>query len=1465
MATALPDFDRFDSSDTTNCAPRWKKYLARFNILMEALEIPETDAGKKRKKALLLHYVGGETFDIYETLKGADDKFNDVVEKLSNYFVPKANAEYEKYVFRNSKQTEGESLDQFCTRLRKLSINCEFADGDTEIKSQIIQGCISHTLRKKALSKTMTLNELIETGKVQEQTKLHTSIIEGTNVENPISHVNHKHDKTRSLRHQTRLSSSHTKNSEKQTHTSSQKHRSNLNENKKCYKCGGTFPHETSCPAANRRCYACNRIGHYSSLCRSQSKKYKSPNFNASSANCLDHRESTQYEHSLCEINADESDCSLSIKKKNGNVPTVNISVNGVLCEMIIDSGASVNTIDEVTYLEIRKQCPVQLRETDTKLFAYGGSEPLPLLGKFTAHLKKCPSCRESQTADIYVAKEAKGCLLSYNAANKLGVIRIVNSVSKDKSAQLKIVRDYEDLFDSDKLGKLKDFQLKLNIDESVTPIHQKHRRIPFAMRAKVEQAVQQLCDNDICESVENTPTPWVSPVVVVPKPSNPESIRLCTDMRAANKAIKRVKHPMPTIDELIHDLNGCKIFTKLDLEQGYHQIELHPSSRHITTFSTHLGLHRYKRLNFGVNAASEHFQHIIEVVLEGLKGVRNISDDIIIASENISDHEKHVRACLERLRQKGLTLNKSKCEFYKSSMVFFGNIFSENGVSPDPKKVNAILEASRPIDKRQVRSLLGMVNYVQRFIPGLANITLPLRELTKQNTDFMWSDDCEHAWTKLKSILTSSSVMSYFDPKLKTELVVDASPVGLGAILTQIDTKSSQPRIIAYASRALDAVQGRYSQIEREALAVRWGVEHFHLYLYGTPFTVVTDHKPLVSIFSNVISKPSPRIERWCLRLQQYTFTVVHRAGANNPADYMSRHPLNASPGHNRQITEHYVNYVVSSACPKAISQTEVIKATKDDPTLNNVIECITSISPKWYKFKQSEEMKIFEQVSKDLSVTSDGILLRGHRIVLPVSLRRHVVNLAHQGHQGVVKTKALLRAKIWFPYMDRLVEEIVSSCNSCASIVKNDTLQPLQMSELPSAPWQSVSADFSGPYPCGHYVLVVIDNYSRFPVAEIVSSTSSRIVIPVLDKIFSTHGNPEILKTDNGPPFQSYEFKLFMEQLGIRHRKITPLWPRANAQAENFMKPLNKAITAATVEGKAWSREMYTFLRNYRATPHITTGKAPAELLFGNNIRTCIPEVTCMKDDSIVRARDSEMKAKQKQYADERNHAKSSEICVGDTVLIRQKKRNKLTPAYNPEPFVVEKIKGSMITARSPNLGVKSRNSSMFKQISNSIPPGIYVQHDDHDETDVTPVPELVSQKDPSYSGRRDVTVADPFSGGRGDVTVAEPPLACGGSARDGAASDRAGVNDGRGRVNDCRGRVNDGRDGVNSGRDGVPVTGSDTRRDGSSSPGGSYSDPPAPHPTSGLVDRPAPNVKKRPCRQQRKPVKFKDYVSK
>ena len=465
------------------------------------------------------------------------------------------------------------------------------------------------------------------------------------------------------------------------------------------------------------------------------------------------------------------------------------------------------------------------------------------------------------------------GCLLSSNTAQELGLISLhlqtlqaSKTRTKDylelvkvKDPKVKeILHQFSERFTS--LGKLKGKQIQLSIEQSVKPVAQQQRRVPFHLREKVEMELKSLESQDIIEKVpESEHTDWVSPIVVVPKKEG--KIRICVDMRAANTAVKRIRHPIPTVKDIALELNGAKYFSKLDLAQAYHQLELAPGSRPITTFTTPFGLYRYKRLNYGTNSSAEIFQHALQQSLQGIEGVRNLADDILVFGKTYEAHNKSLKACLQRLQEHNLTLNINKCRFLKQNLEFFGFLFTAEGTQPDPKKVSAFVESKPPKTVSEVRSYLGMANYSAQFIEDFATIAEPLRKLTFKDAKFEWGTEQQKAYEALKTALLKSPVMSYFDINKETMIHVDASPVGLSAILSQRNKGSTESHIIVYASKSLTATEKRYSQTVKEALAIVWGIEHFHLYVYGAPFILFTDHKPLELIYSNPMSKPPARL----------------------------------------------------------------------------------------------------------------------------------------------------------------------------------------------------------------------------------------------------------------------------------------------------------------------------------------------------------------------------------------------------------------------------------------------------------------------------------------------------------------------------------------------------------------------------------------------------------------------------
>lgn len=505
----------------------------------------------------------------------------------------------------------------------------------------------------------------------------------------------------------------------------------------------------------------------------------------------------------------------------------------------------------------------------------------------------------------------------------------------------------------------------------------------------------------------------------------------------------------------------------------------------------------------------------------------------------------------------------------------------------------------------------------------------------------------------------------------------------------------------VTCASKSLTEVEKRYSQTDREALAIRWAYEKCYMYLIGSQFTIETDHQPLLPIFNNPHSRPPMRIERWLLYLQQFDFELKFCPGKSNPADYISRHtvPLSEEDEKTANARDLVIRSIIQDTTPIAIRREEIVKETHNDRELRKLAQHIQSSHHR--AGRTEKDLKQYSQVFQELSYI-DGLVMRGSQIVIPKSLRNRVVDLRHEGHLGIVKTKQLLRSKVWFPGIDKLVERKIASCLACQACVNTSKREPLQMSPTPNGPWLQTSADFCGPFPTGEMALVVLDAYSKYPEVDLLSSTSAAATLPALERIFSIHGIPEVMKTDNGPPFNSQNFKDFAEEKGFIHQKITPLWPEANGHVENFMKNLGKVAKTAKAEGKDWKKELYVFLGNYRATPHSSTGKSPHRLLMNRDVNMKLPSSTKSVPDSEVVQRDQEAKAKMKAYADKARGTQPPNFKVGEAVLVKQKRKNKASSAFEPTRYTIESINGSMISARrATDKRLVTRNSSFFKRM--------------------------------------------------------------------------------------------------------------------------------------------------------------------
>uniref|UniRef100_A0A3B1IHV4 ribonuclease H n=1 Tax=Astyanax mexicanus TaxID=7994 RepID=A0A3B1IHV4_ASTMX len=363
-------------------------------------------------------------------------------------------------------------------------------------------------------------------------------------------------------------------------------------------------------------------------------------------------------------------------------------------------------------------------------------------------------------------------------------------------------------------------------------------------------------------------PTDWCAGMVVVPKPNG--AVRICVDLTKLNNAVKRERHILPSVEHTLGQLEGAKIFSKLDANSGFWQIPLSKNSALLTTFISPFGRFCFNRLCFGISSAPEHFQKRMSQILEGLEGVLCHMDDILVFGTTQTEHDQRLYAVLKKLQKAGITLNE-KCEFSKRSVRFLGQIIDETGIHADPEKVKAVTSMSEPKTVSEVRRFLGMTNHLGKFLPHLAEKTQPLRDLLRKENEWSWGEPQQRAFNNIKLELSKPPGLALYNSKACTIVSADASSYGLGAVLLQ-KQENQELKPIAYSSRVLTSTEQRYAQIEKEALAITWACERFSDFLVGIPFHVETDHKPLVSLLgSKNLDELPPRIQRLRMRLMKF------------------------------------------------------------------------------------------------------------------------------------------------------------------------------------------------------------------------------------------------------------------------------------------------------------------------------------------------------------------------------------------------------------------------------------------------------------------------------------------------------------------------------------------------------------------------------------------------------------------
>ena len=1249
----------------------WVVYCERLEQFFQANGV----ATAEKQRAVLLSVCGSPTYLLIRNLvspdKPTDKTYVQLVKMVREHVSPPPPVSVQRFHFNSRIQKDAETVAQFVTELKRLSEYCSFGETlDDMLRDRLVCGVRDSRLQRRLLTeKDLTFAKAFELAKLAELAERSAGEIQPPVGDPEPVHV-----------------------------VQAPQPRANQDA---CYRCGGR--HKASeCWCRNVECYHCGKQGHLARVCRAKRGDYKEPTQGRG------RQRRPQRTQQQPELDSGQKDTYtlFPVQDPSRKPVTLRVLLNDSPLEMEVDTGAAASVISEKTYWALwPKQRRPLLQDTSILLRTYTG-EQLKVKGQVSVAV-----CYGGTTMslNLLVVAGSGPSLMGrdwlYKLKPNLGIFHTSIHVGMDNHIQ-KLLSRHSELF-KDELGLVKGVTVKLYVDPSATPRFFRPRSVPHALRGRVEQELERLEKTGIIEAIKFSD--WATPVVPLVKGDG--SIRICGDYKVTINRVANVEsYPLPRIDDLLAGLEKGKVFSKLDLAHAYLQLQLDEESRKLATISTHKGLFCYNRLPFGVFSAPAIFQRTMEGILKGIPYVHAYLDDILVTGTSESEHLQILEQVLTRLEEVGIRLKESKCQFLLPSVEYLGYRISGNGIQPTEEKLRAIRDAPTPRDLSQLKSFLGLLNYYGKFLPHLSSTLAPLYKMLSKGQVWHWGREQEKAFCIAKSQLTSDTLLVHFDPTLQLALSCDASPYGLGAVLSHVcEDGSDKP--IAYASRSLAPAEKKYSQLEKEGLAIVFGVKKFHQYLCGRKFVVHSDHKPLQFLFKEdkpVPTMASARIQRWALTLSAYDYRIVFRAGKENSnADGLSRLPLRESPSSVPVPGDTVLMMEALSDMGSAVSATTIKSWTDRDPVLSRVRRMVLH---GWQQ-QEGVDFQPYEQRKHELSV-EDGCVLWGSRVVVPSAGREAVVRLLHEGHPGISRMKALARGVVWWPGLDSQLESKVKECVACQSSRKSPPKAPLHPWEWPTKPWVRLHVDFAGPF-LGKTLMVIVDAHSKWLEASIVSSPSAEQAIRVLRHVFSTHGLPEVLVSDNGSAFTSAQFQTFVKLNGFRHVKSAPYHPASNGLAERAVQTVKEALKKTT--GDLETR-LARFLFQYRLTPHSTTGQPPAELLMGRRPRSHL-------DFLFPSVAQRVQQSQERQKTNHDQHVQSRTFQVGDEVYVVN---HRGSPKWLPG--VVVKLLGPLNLIVKVKGGQEARYHSDHVRARTGGEKGINNDDSDIEDDDDDPLPPVL-----------------------------------------------------------------------------------------------------------------------------------------
>lgn len=1170
--------------DGTNLAEKWRMFKQNFDVFATAIELSKKS--EPVRIGVFLNTVGPaalETYNTFELTEEQSKSYDAVVKSFADFCQPKKNEVYESFIFHNRKQKEQEPFNNFLMDLKKLVRTCGFDNPDRMVRDRIVMGVQDERLQKRLLEKdALTLVQAIDMARTSEATEKHLKEMQQQTptTSTSLDAVMQRNDKVKYSGSYDNTNSEYKQAnkitiSDKYHNSQSSKNKSSSNKflgNCKFCKRG----HESGkCPAFGKQCNNYGKSNHFAVACMTKGLREIT----------LQQR-SEEHDDPMEQFRIDSITSKISAFKKSSSTRWYEtIRVNDQYIKFKLDSGADLSTLP-LSIFKKMKNVKLERLPEEYQVLAYAGNK-LNYIGVIEAVImfKNVIAC----VLLLIVDGEAEP-LLSRDACIELQLIKRVDSIEQvgsDSMAKLRFLRENRDVFEGTGCF-IKDFDIELK--QGAVGVVKSSRRVAQSLMQPLKSKLDQMCDEGFIERVDG-PSDWVSSLVVREKPN--KTLRVCIDPQELNKVIKEEHHPIPVFEELAEKLNGKKYFSVFDLKDGFYQIHLNEKSSKVCTFSTPFGCYRYKVLPFGIKIAPEAFQKYNERNFAGIPGIHIQTDDILVGGKTLEEHDAILKQVIERARKLNIKFNKNKVQYRLKSVKYLGHILSENEIASDPERAAAIMKVGPPRNKKDLQKLLGMINYVRPYVPNLSQVSHPLRELLKGDVAFKWLPHHDKCLEEIKNTIASAPALKTFDVNKEITIETDASQFGLGSCLMQ------EGKPIAFASRSLNDAETRYAQIEKELLAVVFACQKFHYYVYGRKVSVRSDHKPLVNIMRKEFSKiPSSRLQRMRIRLLRYQIDLKYVPGKFlYVADLLSRYyDKDDQTSEIEDLNEVVVHSLNMSDSKIKEFQTE----TERDPVLRELKSTVIAGWPSDKK-KLNELVKPYFKLQDDIFLENELLFLNS-RIMVPKSLQRMVLDLLHQSHLGIEKTKSRARSLVYWSEINKDIERRIMGCETCQRYRHSNVKEPLLSHLVPQYPFQKIGLDIFE-YGKGNY-LALSDYYSRFLDIFVLRNKSAEEVKCNIRNCFAVHGIPKEIIADN-VPFNSYNFTNFCTALDIKLTTSSPIYPQSNGFAEKAVN-IAKNLVKKCEDDK---QELWLALLEYRNTPLKEIDASPAELLMSRKTRTLIP----------------------------------------------------------------------------------------------------------------------------------------------------------------------------------------------------------------------------------------------------------------